>query len=467
MPAITNVTRSHATIDVGSDDSFNIAGDDDLVLMGASSVATVQGLAITVEASGAGDTLVIGGDGQFAPDGRDDVVTFAAPGALTELADSRVDVNGSQIAATLDGYDTFGLYGSGDTVTANGVQNGLWVGQNGVDGTGSALDVVLGLTDSSLYEMAGSNVVVSGSNYTAQLNGDDILTATGSGVTVQGYGRNDIVNVSGGASGAVETVTLAEGGVVYAYNGSSAPVGDLDVFGDHVTLYGDVYASQLIGAADMAILSNTVSGFALGGNGEFGAIDILRTPGGAFSSAQVVANSDVRIVASGLAVTASGHDRVVVIGNAQDDADTTGGNIFLVSTGPGYLDEPDLQSLALLRPGDVLHLQANSQLYLETTGATSPAAILATMSADDTLSVQNGVTVRAPVAIGQSTLSFNADDRLVLAAHFSSVDDLLAHTVSLGFNSMIEMDSSGDQLTLTISKAEVGTYAAQGIIKFA
>lgn len=468
MPAIHYVHKSDATIDVGSDNVFSIAGDDDLVLVGASSVAAVRGSALTVNVSGANDIITIGGDGQYALDGRDDVVTFALSGTLTELSQSRVDVNGGNVNATVDGYDTFGIYGSGDTVTANGVQNGLWIGQNGVNGTGAALDVVNGLTDSTLYEMIGSNVVVNGSYYTALINGDDVLTATGIGVIVKGVGLNDVVNVSGGTQLDVETVTLADGGAVYAYNAaSSLGVSNLEVFGDHITLRGFVSDSGLIGSADLAVLTNTTSNFSIGGNGEFGAIDILRTPGGFGSSTDVVANSDVRIVSSGNVVTASGKDRVVVIGNAQDDTDTTGGNIFIINTGLGALSEPDLQSIAVLRTGDVVHLQANSLLYIETTGTTSPSDIIATMSANDTLAVQKGVTVRVPVASGKSEVVFNADDRLALAAHFTSVDDLLNHTVSLGVNALIQFDAAGDQLMLTIPKVQVGTYATEGIIRFA
>lgn len=215
MPAINYVNESNATIEAGSENIFSIAGDDDLVHVGYGSVVCANGSALTATVSGAGDT-----------------------------------------------------------VTANGARNSLWIGQNGT----GAIDVVNGLTDGSLYEMAGSNVAVDGSNYTAILNGDDVLTATGTGVTITGSGAHHVVNVSGATFDAVETVTLADGGTVNANNSDSVGAGHLDVFGDHVTLRGSVFSTRLIGSGDLAMLTN-VADFSFGSNGISGALDIRRTPG--------------------------------------------------------------------------------------------------------------------------------------------------------------------------------------------
>src|SRR5438105_13071892 len=148
----TAIRESNATIAVGSGASFTLNGDDDTVL------ASGSGLAIQV--FGAGNFVSIGGNGTWARDGADDVITFATAGTLRERRFARVDANASHSFVRMIGDDTLGLYGSGDWIIANGTGDGIWIGRNGRDATGADIDAVRGLTHGTLFELQDSHVRV-------------------------------------------------------------------------------------------------------------------------------------------------------------------------------------------------------------------------------------------------------------------------------------------------------------------
>ena len=351
------VNQSNATINVGSNANYTISGDDDIVQVGADSVVSATGTALTLEVAGPGDTITIGGDGQFAPNGSDDVVLFQAAGTLDVLAYSRVDANASNVTATLAGDDTFGIYGANDTITANGANDAIWIGQNGTGASG--VDVVNGLFLASVFELEGSNVSIGGRRSTATLSGDDALSATGLGLTIAASGAGNVVNVAGGQAGDANVVKFADGGVVNANN-----VQFLQVFGDHVTLRGaaNVFQSELIGAADRAVLLGAYNNFQIGGNGQTGALDVVvATSQSTQPLIEVVASSNVRVVASGAKVYANGDDRVVVVGQNNFLTDSIGGNTFILD-GQNNISGTNLFDTAQLSTGDTVRMRANTKL---------------------------------------------------------------------------------------------------------
>ena len=455
------VNQSHAAINISSNADYVISGDDDIIQVGANSLVVATGSALTLQIAGAGDTITLGGDGQFASDACEDIALFQAGGTLNVLAFSRVDTNATNVTANLAGDDTFGIYGANDTITANGTHDSIWIGQNGTAASG--VDSVVGLVQGSLFELQGSNVSLGGKRSAVTMTGDDVMSATGLSLAISASGAGNVVNVQGGQAGDGNSVTFANGGLVNA-----SDVQFLQVFGDHVTLRGvaNVYQSELIGAADRAVLSNGYNNFTIGGNGVAGALDVVVAPDNNLAPViEVVANSNVRIVGAGTHIVANGGDRVVVIGHHEAISDTTGGNVFVVD-GQINIAGANLFDTAALQPGDVVRMRANTWLSANVSGAASPSAATIVMGANDILSVGPDIRVRVPVAVGKATLQFGAFDRVVLLAHFTDATDLLAHTSDTAQGSIIQFDTSGDQLQVNVGKSQVGAYVAQGVIKF-
>src|SRR5580698_10028199 len=133
MSTVT-VNKSHSTFNVGSNAGYIVNGDDDTILVGSDSTLTANGSALSVQVTGAGSVVTIGGNGVGASNTNDNVVLFkGVTGTLHELANARVDVTANLVVLTMAGNDALGVYGSGDSVTASGAGDALWIGQNGFD----------------------------------------------------------------------------------------------------------------------------------------------------------------------------------------------------------------------------------------------------------------------------------------------------------------------------------------------
>jgi hypothetical protein len=310
---------------------------------------------------------------------------------------------------------------------------------------------------------------VAGAHDVIDLNGDDALWMTGLAMTVNGVGKGDVVTTSGGEGfGFDDVVNLADGGLVRATQAQY-----LEIFGDDVTLRGAATQTLLIGAGDTAVLS-AFSGFTIGGNGMNGALDVVRAGYDFLAGAdRVVANSNVEIFASGVSVVAGGDDRIVLVGHSEILSDKevggvfAGGNRFIVN-GLDNFNESDLENIAHLSAGDTMRLLANTEEGVDVTDAHGTSAVVVALGADDLLTIGADVKVIVPVAVGTTILgNFGSDDRLALAAHFSSAADLLAHTVDDGGYSVIQFDAAGDQLQIGITKTQVAAYANAGVITFA
>ena len=113
-------------------------------------------------------------------------------------------------------------------------------------------------------------------------------------------------------------------------------------------------------------------------------------------------------------------------------------------------------------------LLANSNVAVKTSGDATSGLNSVQMAANNSLAIGAGLTVYVPLAGGADYLAgFGATDVLNLAAHFTGVADLLAHT---GLNSSnqttIHLDAQGDTLSLDISKTTLALYANAGLVKF-
>jgi hypothetical protein len=180
------VSASSSTVYAPSNAVASITGSSDAIVAGANSTITATGSGDAATASGPGDVITIGGDGAGASNATEDTVTFASGGLLNEEANSRVDSYGNSVTASLLGSDVYGLYGSGDTVNASGTGDSVWMGQNGQSATGGNIDAInFAQSGGYAFELAGTNLKVTGNAATVVMTTNDSLTIVGTNEAFQ------------------------------------------------------------------------------------------------------------------------------------------------------------------------------------------------------------------------------------------------------------------------------------------
>jgi hypothetical protein len=191
------VSASNSTVYTPSNATTNVSGSGDAIVAGGNSTITATGSAITLNASGANDVVNIGGNGEWATNANDETLNFAQGGVVNEATNSRADTYGSGVTASLASYDTFGLYGSADTVNAPGPGDEIWIGENGQSATGSNIDAMnFSQSGGYVFEMAGTNLNVAGNGETIAMTWNDTLNTSGSSEGFQ-FGTetgSDVVN---------------------------------------------------------------------------------------------------------------------------------------------------------------------------------------------------------------------------------------------------------------------------------
>ncbi len=185
--------------------------------IGASDILGAYGSALTVNASGTGDQVYIGNNGEFSTTANADNVNFASGGAIYENNNSRVDFYGSGVTATIGASDTLGAYGSALTVNASGTGDLVYIGNNGQFSTTANADEVNFASGGSIYENDNSRVDFYGTGVTATIGNNETLGAYGFGLTVNATGTNDQIYIgnNGANTSLDDVVTLANGGSVY------------------------------------------------------------------------------------------------------------------------------------------------------------------------------------------------------------------------------------------------------------
>ncbi len=445
---------THGSIYEMQGSSIETSGSYYAVTLSAQDLLLAGGVGVHVTVTAAGDIVSIGGNGAGASNTDEDVVLFQAAGTIDVVANSRVDTTGNLVTANLSGNDTFGLYGAGDSVYANGTSNSIWIGQNGSYLAGAALDAVHGLTGGLVYEMQGSSVTVDGANYNVDMTGDDWLSVSGAGAKVSVIsGSNNLILadnstvVAGFATsfnlfGDNNTVNATGGGVIQILGG-----------GNHVTAgQGETVLISQNHDANVAV--NTL---------QWGTAPIAPITIDGFTLASLSGSSAIiNLSGSGINVTVTGSgDTVSESNDFNGNAITIGGN--------GSTFGAAGQDKVTLSTFDNVTLLANSNVAVNTTSGATSSDDHVQMAANNSLSIGAGVTVNVGLGLGDDYLAtFASTDVLNLSAHFTSINDLLAHT---GLNHLnqttIQLDASGDTLSLGISKTQLTTYANEGLIKFA
>ena len=427
--------------------------------LGSSDTLSASGAAITFAATGAGDIVNIGGNGVNASNADEDVGTFAAGGAVNLIANSRVDVTGSKVTATLAGDDTFGLYGSGETITGAGAttKSYVWVGQNGQDASGADLDLVTLTHGGTIFELVGSNIDVVGSHIAVTMTSDDTLTllpitnvntTSGYDNTITATGAGDVVNVNGSGlylGPTTETVSFQHGGVlnlsffaVVAASGDNveATVGVSVPF--QTTGYDTLTLTGSGDTVNFATSPNPES-VTLGGNGRNAvgaAIDVAN--GGPVS---VTFNSTVceNLTANNNSdpTTLNGDDTLYLTGASPVLATGAGNTVNLTSNGQTATAEVvtfftvPFSSLNLYTSG-VLNLQANANVHEEAANST------VTLFDHDTLEIGgepgNVVNIAASNVATDDIVTIDPTG-VVINLHstgVTTVNDLSANTIITG-----------------------------------
>ena len=458
--SVTRLSKSDAIINVGSDASYVIDGNDDTILIGDDSTLVARGSGLLIDALKADDVITIGGS--------NDVVVFNAPGTLHELANSSLEVLANDARVSMAGGDTLSVFGASDIVYAvAGLGDCLSIGGNGAGATNAELDAVIGLESGSLLEIAYSTVWASGGNFTATVADHDRLSALGSGIQIYATGDDDTVFLTGGDNqtpGGDDVVHMNNGSVFITQHSS------VSVFGDnlYVYAYGNDTVS-LTGADDRLALGSFGNSVTIGQNGNPNAgLDVVQfsyTP--LAEHVTVLSQSNVRVAGSNANVTLGSDDQLTLIGFQEQIVDQTGNNHITIG-GNGSVFFGQTNNYVTMAAGDTVTMLANSNLTLFSPDSATNGEYAVHMSTKDALSIDQGMTVYVPVAVGDDLLlNFGSSDVLQLASHFSSVNDLLAHATEdfLG-RTVVQLDAGTDTLTLGMDKATFTTYAQEGLIKF-
>jgi len=459
------INKSNAIIDEGSDADYIVVGNDDTVLMGDDSTLVARGSGFLIEALGADDVITVSGNGAAATGGANDIVQLHAAGTLHELANVSAEVTADNAKLTMAGDDTLSAYGAGDNVYAAGLGDAVSIGQNGADATVAERDSVVGLDNGSLFLFDDSTVWASGADFTATIGGHDTLTALGHSIQIYATGDDDTVTTGGNnqAAGDDDVVHMNDGVVNINLHSS------VEIFGDNLLVhaFGNDTVS-LTGVDDHVALGSFANSITVGQNSDPNAgLDIVQFSYMPFvEPVTVLPQSNVRIAGSNADVTLSGDDKVTLIGFQEQIVDQTGNNQIIIG-GNGSVFFGEFNNYVSVAPGDTVTMLANSNLTLFTPGSATNGQYAVHMSMKDALSIDKGMTVYVPVAVGDDLLlNFGSSDILRLASQFSSADDLLAHTTGCLGRTVVQLDSGTDTLTLDTDKATFATYVQEGLVKF-
>ena len=157
-----------------SSDNFGIYGSAETVIVAPTSPY----------ASNTNINLWIGGNGQVAAVTDQAYVgpEYPLEVNVTALDNSRVDVSGSNVTATVGSNDNFGTYGQGEAVVATGTGDDIWIGGTGPNAT--AADTVTLQQGGTVIVLDSSWVEVSGAGAFVQMGASDTLTLGSEGTAV-------------------------------------------------------------------------------------------------------------------------------------------------------------------------------------------------------------------------------------------------------------------------------------------
>ena len=454
----------------------NVSGNGVTVTVGAGDILTLTGAAATVNAA-EGSQVSVGGNGQSASNANDDIVTFSNGGAVTELADSRVDVTGSGVTATMTDWDTLGLYGSGDTVNGGGVNERLWIGLNGQNAAGAAIDVVNFAAGGEVNEMGGSNVGVNGNGVTANSGANDTLGIYGAADVVNVNGSGDSISIGGNGQSAtpanVDAVNFLEGGTVYAGavdeqdNSNISVIGGVQATetvtmgaGDTLSAINGPFEISATGAGDVVDVSYNINGpdqinFADGGVvNELGAIQLNRTSYLPASSANVTGND--------VTVNMGNSDVLALIG-AADVVNAGGPGVQVSIGGNGQSASNANDDIVTLSSGGAFTELANSRVDVTGSGVTATIVDWDTLGLYGSGDTVNGSGVNERLWIGLN--GQNATGAAIDVVNFATggeVNEMRGSNVAVNGSNVAVNMGANDALALNGSNISVFTPDGTG-----
>jgi hypothetical protein len=283
------------------------------------------------------------------------------------------------------------------------------------------------------------------------MTGDDWLSLSGAGAKVSVIsGSNNLL--------------LADNSTVVAGFATS-----FDLFGDYNTVsYGGGGAIQILGGGNNVSVGQGATVLISQNHDADLGTDVLQWGTAPIAPITVDGYTSVSLIGSSAVINLyGGGDSVLVTGSGDSVSDNVGGNAISIG-GNGSTYTTTGQDKVTLNTFDHVVLLANSDVAATTGVGVSSADDSVQMAANDSLSIGADVTVNVGLGLGDDYLAnFASTDALNLAADFTSVNDLLAHT---GLNHLnqttIQLDASGDTLSLGISKTQLATYANEGLVKF-
>jgi hypothetical protein len=188
-----------------------------------------------VIATGAGDSVWMGSNGQLSIGAAIDTINFYQGGYLSEMCSSNVTLVGSHVNVTINDWDTLSASGSAIHFTGSGPGEIVFIGGDGAHASNGDEDTGSFATGGTLDLFMNSRADVTGSNVTTTLMGDDTLGLYGAGDSVTGAAAGDAVWIGRNgrnATGAnIDTVSLAAGGAITEMANSS-----LVAFGSNLTI---------------------------------------------------------------------------------------------------------------------------------------------------------------------------------------------------------------------------------------
>ncbi len=314
------------------------AGNGQTYTVGAGQSLTVTGSADTVNPTGAGASVMIGGNGQFASDANDDLVHFGAPGAAVVTDGSRVELFGDRVTATIGANDTVGLYGSGNRLAASGADDHVFLGGNGQFATDANDNFVTFAQGGVASVFSDARAELRGDGITADMGARDTVGLYGGGNTLVASGAGDAVWIGGNGRNASQArddlVTFLQGGTVTVIDDSRA-----DLFGNGITaLIGADDLVGLIGRGANVTVNGAGSTVFVGGNGRTGAdADVDRVGFARGGLAIVTDQARVAVTGDGLGVLVGADDTVTLTGTGDTVTMTGTGSTVSVAGGGGHL----------------------------------------------------------------------------------------------------------------------------------
>ena len=417
-----------------SNSNVDVAGSHVSIKANTNDTLSVNGGADSVTVLGAGDVLYIGGNGVGASDADDNFVVFRHGGTLYETASSRTDVKGSGVAVNMSASDTLGLYGSGDVVDASAASDSIWIGQNGQSASGASLDQVNFAAGGYVFELAGTNLAISGNGVAATVTSDDTLTATGSALTITALSAGDIIDIGGDGPSA----SNADDNFVYFDDAGALNEmanARVDAYGDDVVAYlasNDTFG--IYGRDDVVNAQGAGDAVWIGvlPNEPIGADFVNFQSGGKLT---VLTGSAVDVTGSNVVVRLEGADQLTATGSGYAINATAGGYNAVTIGGDGVGASGANIDNVKLAVGDVMTVEKNSVVAATGDGWN------AYLNSDDALTAK-GLAITLDLGFNDAvTMGGNGEDAYIADADTLSYYSLAGFSVAAAVD-LVELASS-------------------------